>query len=252
MMKEGGVAGASLYRCQSSSQCGDCFQGSQAGALSCRPSSSSLLSPPSPSTLSSAWLGLALAQRSLCCTPESPSFLSVLLSPLHLLFLLCSLRFSFKSLPSSQIWHNRKNGAGILCLTQGKTSEGKIESEGEKTEGRYCLWDGQRFLPYPAASNPKAHHGPKSQDGGACFNIHMCTVSFSRQVDRVVLAQPQGSSLTPFEPMSQNNSGGVQSYRQHLFPHYAFPRILLSRAGSQSGTSSVDVFVWKIQKAAVG
>lgn len=52
------------------------------------------------------------------------------------------------------------------------------------------------------------------------------SLSLSRQVDGVVLARLQGGSLTPFEPMSQDNSRRFQSYCQR-FPPSAFPRIPL-------------------------
>lgn len=83
--------------------------------------------------------------------------------------------------------------------------------------------------------NQKLTVDPKAGRGLAVTHIYTLTVSLSvsRQVDRVVLARLQGSSLTPFEPMSQNNSRRFQSYCQR-FPPSAFPRIILSCAGSES------------------
>ncbi len=104
----------------------------------------------------------------------------------------------------------------------------------------------------PAASEPKAHCGSESRMGARSdththtqihahtytharththSHTHSVSLSLSRQVDGVVLARLQGSSLTPFEPMSQDNSRRFQSYCQR-FPPSAFPRIPFSRAGS--------------------
>ncbi|KAK1906361.1 Tetratricopeptide repeat protein 36 [Dissostichus eleginoides] len=53
-------------------------------------------------------------------------------------------------------------------------------------------------------------------------------------VDGVVLARLQGSSLTPFEPMSQDNSRRFQSYCQRFSPS-AFPRIPLAAVRDRNG-----------------
>lgn len=67
----------------------------------------------------------------------------------------------------------------------------------------------------PAASEPKARCGSKSRKGLDLTHTQSSSLSESRQVDADVLARLQGSSLTPFEPMSQDNS--------RRFPHYCHP-----------------------------
>lgn len=93
--------------------------------------------------------------------------------------------------------------------------------------------------PLSSSSRTKSLLWIQKPDGGLLQHTHTrrhthtVSLSVSRQVDGVVLARLQGSSLTPFEPMSQNNSRRFQSYCQR-FPPSAFPRILLSCAGSES------------------
>ena len=132
-------------------------------------------------------------------------------------------------------------------VTQGKTSEWKIESkrerERERERGIVCEV-GQSELDWSWVSshlslqqllNQKLTVDPKA-GWGLALHTHTHThthtqaqffsLSLSRQVDGVVLARLQGSSLTPFEPMSQDNSRRFQSYCQR-FPPSAFPRIRL-------------------------
>lgn len=72
---------------------------------------------------------------------------------------------------------------------------------------------------------------------------------------RVVLARLLGSSLTPFEPMSQNNSRRFQGYRQRFSSPRFSQNPPLSRLGSVSETSPSNDFALlhtKTQTAAGG
>lgn len=96
----------------------------------------------------------------------------------------------------------------------------------------------QQLLNQKLSVDPKAGRGLTLTDthrhtGTQTHTVHSLFLSLSlsssvsRQVDCDVLAQLQGSSLTPFEPMSQDNSQRFQSYCQHFPPPPLAPQLLL-------------------------
>lgn len=157
-------------------------------------------------------------------------------------------------------------------VTQGKTSEWKIERErkGERDVivcevGWSESWtkvevSSQLSQTLQQLQNSKLTVDRKSRKGALSdkhTNTHKQSVSLSvsRQVDADVLARLQGSSLTPFEPMSQDNSQRFQHYCQHPPPPYVFfPESLFSHAMSEQQHHPLMhkcVFTWSYMFADV-